>query len=94
MKTSFRLKHLLAILLAIAALAGLAWFYTNANEPVAGLPVSEPQTLGSQTPDTPEACAKAGGVWNECASACPPDAQACIQMCVRKCEFPQQQPGL
>lgn len=34
------------------------------------------------------ACADAGGVWNDCGSACrsQPDAKTCIQVCVPYCE--------
>lgn len=79
------LTHLLAIFTALAVLATIAWFYTNANEPVEGIP---PAGNGQEQeiPSTKDACEAAGGVWNECASACPPDAEVCIQMCVQKCE--------
>ena len=80
------LKHLLAIFAALAALALAAWLYTNAQDPVEGLPA--PGTPQQIEPDTKDACEARGGTWNECASACPPDAEACILMCVQKCEFP------
>ena len=32
-------------------------------------------------------CEDKGGKFNPCASSCPPDAEACIAMCVPKCEF-------
>ncbi len=81
------LTHLLVICAALVALAAIAWFYTNANESVEGIPpVATPEV--HSVPTTKDACETAGGVWNECASACPPDAEACIQMCVQKCEFP------
>lgn len=80
-----KLIHLLLIGLGLAALAAGALYYTNATEPVEGLSgLAEPPVAAA--PETPEACAAAGGVWNECASPCPPDAQACAQVCVRKCE--------
>ncbi|WKZ29545.1 MAG: GerMN domain-containing protein [Patescibacteria group bacterium] len=80
------LKHLLAIFAALAILALGAWLYTNAQDPVEGLP--DPGTLQQQIePDSKYICEAAGGFWNECASACPPDAEACILMCVQKCEF-------
>ncbi len=81
------LKHLLAIFAALGVLALGAWLYTNAQDPVEGLPVPE----GAQElvePYSKDTCEAAGGTWNECASACPPDAEACILMCVQKCEFP------
>lgn len=80
------ITHLLAITLALAALAAGAWFYTNANEPVEGIPDVVTTPNEGEAPTDPAACALAGGVWNECASACPPDAEACILMCVQKCE--------
>lgn len=87
MKDRPPITHLLAIALALAALAGAAWWYTNANEPVEGIPSG---MIGAPDPDAAPAdaaaCEAAGGVWNECASACPPDAEACILMCVQKCE--------
>jgi len=79
------LTHLLAIAIALAALALGAFFYTNANEPVEGIP----DAMFDGVPDDvagPTACERAGGVWNECASACPPGTEACIQTCVAKCE--------
>ena len=83
----FPLKHLSFILALLAALAAFAWYYTNANEPVDAPPVAAPESQA--VPATKDACEQAGGVWNECASACPPDAEACIQMCVQRCEFPE-----
>lgn len=80
------LKHLFAIVAALAALAVVAWFYTNAQEPVEGLPVAGTMAQQQALPASKAACEDAGGVWNECASACPPDAEACILMCVQKCE--------
>ena len=80
-----RLLHLILIALGLAVLAAGAFYYTNAYEPVAGLPaVSAPQV--AQSPETPEACAEAGGVWNACASACPPGTEVCAQVCESKCE--------
>jgi len=76
--------HLLAITLALAALAAGAWLYTSASDPVEGIP--EPPPAVEESPADRQACEEAGGVWNECASACPPDAEACILMCVQKCE--------
>jgi len=32
-------------------------------------------------------CEDKGGKFNSCASSCPPDAEACIAVCVPKCEF-------
>jgi hypothetical protein len=81
------LKHLLAIFAALAVLAAVAWFYTNAQEPVEGLPSVGIAAEQQMQPASKDACESAGGVWNECASACPPDAEACILMCVQKCEF-------
>lgn len=78
------LTHLSAILLGLALLAAGAWWYTNANDPVDGIPVAAP--FSEDAPVNQAACESAGGVWNECASACPPDAEACILMCVQKCE--------
>jgi hypothetical protein len=84
MKERPRLLHLLLIGLGLALLAAAAWYYTNASEPVEGLPaLAEPQT---KVPSTREDCSAAGGVWNPCASACPPDAQVCTMNCVQKCE--------
>jgi hypothetical protein len=80
------ITHLLAIALALAALAGAAWWYSNANEPVEGIPAGMIDDGAAEPPSDPVACEIAGGVWNECASACPPDAEACILMCVPKCE--------
>lgn len=37
--------HLIAILIGLAALAGLAWYYASANDPVAGLPTAASKTL-------------------------------------------------
>ena len=83
------LVHLLLIAAALAVLAVGAWYYTNASEPVEGIPVV-PNTvvLSGDRPTTKDACEVAGGVWNECASSCPPGAQACVQVCVKKCDFP------
>ena len=78
------LTHLSAILLVLALLAAGAWWYTNANDPVEGIPEAAPSV--EDTPADEAAREAAGGVWNECASACPPDAEACILMCVQKCE--------
>lgn len=78
--------HLLAIAFALAALAAGAWFYTNASDPIDGVPAEPIVEASPETPATPEACVAAGGVWNPCASACPPGAQACIQVCVERCE--------
>ncbi len=86
MKNRPPITHLIAITLALAALAAGAWFYTNANEPVAGLPEGIEEGATEPAPADKEACEEAGGAWNECASACPPDAEACILMCVQKCE--------
>ena len=80
------LKHLLAIFAALAVLAAVAWFYTNAQEPVEGLPSVGIAAEQQMQPASKDACESAGGVWNECASACPPHAEACILMCVQKCE--------
>ncbi len=77
--------HLIVIIAALGALAAGAWYYTTANDPVEGIPAAVP-VLPDNGPSTSDACEKAGGVWNECASACPPDAEACIMMCVQKCE--------
>lgn len=35
---------------------------------------------------TEASCKAAGGNWNSCASACPPDAEACIEICIEQCE--------
>src|SRR5688572_28867930 len=87
MRNNPPITHLLAITLALAALAAAAWFYTNANEPVEGIPEGMTEGLPEEeAPASRAACEDAGGVWNECASACPPDAEACILMCVQKCE--------
>lgn len=86
MRNSPPITHLLAITLALAALAAGAWFYTNANEPVEGIPQGMNEAPPEEIPASRAACEDAGGVWNECASACPPDAEACILMCVQKCE--------
>jgi|GEM_PF-2182633 len=86
MRNNPPITHLLAITLALAALAAGAWFYTNANEPVEGIPEGMTEAAPEETPASRAACEDAGGVWNECASACPPDAEACILMCVQKCE--------
>ena len=80
------LTHLLAIGLALAALAAGVWYYTNASDPVPGLPENPQPIVVDEGPQAKEACEEAGGVWNECASACPPDAEACVLMCVQKCE--------
>jgi len=85
MKNRFQLTHLLAIGIALAALAAGAWFYTSASDPVEGIPETF-ETPADDAPADQAACEEAGGVWNECASACPPDAEACILMCVQKCE--------
>lgn len=77
------LTHLSAILLGLALLAAGAWWYTNADDPVRGIPETP---IVEDAPTGQAACEAAGGVWNECASACPPDAEACILMCVQKCE--------
>lgn len=37
------------------------------------------------------ACGEAGGEWNQCGSACGDDDEICIQVCVPKCEFPDEQ---
>jgi hypothetical protein len=45
-------------------------------------------TDGLGSPTDADACSQAGGVWNECGSACrgaPPDT-VCIMMCVPYCE--------
>lgn len=84
MTKRFPLTHLSAILLVLALLAAGAWWYTNANEPVEGIPEAPP--AAEDAPATQAACEAAGGVWNDCASACPPEAEACILMCVQKCE--------
>ena len=81
------LKHLLVIFAALAVLAVVAWFYTNAQEPIEGWSVVGAVSEQQAQPTSKDACENAGGVWNECASACPPDAEACILMCVQKCEF-------
>lgn len=87
MKNRPPVTHLLAIILALAALAAGAWFYTNAEDPVEGIPApTEGAIAPDDAPRDAAACEAAGGVWNECASACPPDAEACILMCVQKCE--------
>lgn len=86
MKSRPPITHLLAIALALAALAAGTWWYSNANEPVEGIPTGMIDDGAAQVPSDPVACEIAGGVWNECASACPPDAEACILMCVPKCE--------
>ncbi|HJV32649.1 MAG TPA: GerMN domain-containing protein [Patescibacteria group bacterium] len=78
--------HLLIIALALAALAAGAWFYTNASDAVDGIPDAAIGTVSDAAPADAASCEKAGGVWNECASACPPGAEACILMCVPKCE--------
>lgn len=81
------ITHLIVITLALAALAAGAWFYTNAEEPVEGIPAGMVENASpGDAPTDATSCEAAGGVWNECASACPPDAEACILMCVRKCE--------
>ncbi|HTK59891.1 MAG TPA: GerMN domain-containing protein [Candidatus Baltobacteraceae bacterium] len=79
------ITHLLAITLTLAALAAGAWFYTNANDPVEGIPESV-EAPADGMPAGQAACEEAGGVWNECASACPPEAEACTLNCVQKCE--------
>jgi len=88
MKNRPPITHLLAISLALAGLAAGAWFYTNAADPVEGIPdVTIGELLSSEgAPAGRASCEESGGVWNECASACPPDAEACILMCVQKCE--------
>lgn len=79
--------HLLIITFALAALAAGAWFYTNASDAVEGIPDMASGTFSvDEAPADAASCQKAGGVWNECASACPPGAEACILMCVPKCE--------
>ncbi|MEK7545611.1 MAG: hypothetical protein AAB554_00870 [Patescibacteria group bacterium] len=87
MKERPPITHLLAIALALAGLAVGAWFYTNALDQVEGIPDAANAELPSEEPVTDRSsCEEAGGTWNECASACPPDAEACILMCVQKCE--------
>ncbi len=86
------LTHLLLIIAALAILAAIAWFYTNANESVDGIPPVG-TSAEQPVPTSKDACETAGGVWNPCASACPPGAEACIQMCVQKCEFPSSNDG-
>lgn len=87
MKSRPPVTHLLAIALALAALAAGAWFYSSASDPVEGIPDAMMEEVSVEEIATdPTSCEEAGGVWNECASACPPDAEACIMMCVQKCE--------
>ncbi len=82
------LLHLLIIIAGLVALALGAWYYTNASVPVEGIPtVKNTSPLLSDVPTTKSICEAAGGVWNECASSCPPGAQACVQVCVKKCEM-------
>lgn len=71
--------------MGLALMAAGAWYYTNASDPVEGLPaLAEPQAR--MAPETSDECAAAGGVWNECASACPPGSEVCTQVCVQECE--------
>lgn len=87
MRNNPPITHLLAITLALAALAAGAWFYTNANEPVDGIPEGMTEGLPEEeAPASRTACEDAGGVWNECASACPPEAEVCTLNCLAKCE--------
>lgn len=85
--------HLLLIIGALIVLATGAWWYTNSREAVPGIPempgvppepAPEPAPGGAISDQA--TCEAQGGRWNECASACPPDADACILMCVPKCE--------
>lgn len=136
-----RTTHLVIIAAALAALAFGTWLYTNAHEPVEGLPnrvelrpddagvpqepegdtsgetgeagetgETRPDASATASPDglvltpdgfkaqgaaseSPEACKKAGGTWNECASACPPGTEICTMVCVQKCEgLPEEKP--
>ena len=83
------LLHLLIIIAGLVALAIGAWYYTNASEPVEGIPVvTKTASLADALPTTKVSCETAGGVWNECASSCPPGAQTCVQVCAKKCEMP------
>jgi hypothetical protein len=85
MKNRSQLTHLLAITLALAALAAGAWFYTSASDPVEGIPETA-EAPADGAPVSQAACEEAGGIWNECASACPPGAEVCTLNCVQTCE--------
>lgn len=54
MKNRPPVTHLLAIALALAALAMGAWMYTNANDPVEGIPDAMLDELPSGTAPQPQ----------------------------------------
>jgi hypothetical protein len=82
--------HLALIAVTLAALAGVAFWYTATRDRVDGVPPerfaeARRSSEGLAIPETKEACEAEGGVWNECASPCAPGV-ICIQMCVERCE--------
>ncbi|MEK7146538.1 MAG: hypothetical protein AAB802_05170 [Patescibacteria group bacterium] len=68
------------------------------TKPVVEEPTAEVPT--EETPVDPQqeelvqkenACKESGGTWNSCGSACTDEDEFCIQVCVPKCEYPENE---